>query len=64
MSVNARKNVSIRRAYEPASDACVRALITLLKVPVSNEGSPVLATLDDTRGEIQRDSRTKSRIPK
>ena len=45
------KKITVTRAYRHQPDECLRALITLLKKPVSNEGSPALAALKDTRGE-------------
>ena len=40
-----RRSTSVSRTYTPDADACLRALITLLKKPVSHEGSPRPATL-------------------
>ncbi len=50
-----RKGISVSREYKPEADACLRALTTLLKKPVSNEGSPSPATLDND-GRIKGDS--------
>ncbi len=40
-----RKSIAVTRNYRPEASACLRALTTLLKKPVSNEGSPGPATL-------------------
>jgi hypothetical protein len=53
----------IRREYAPEPDACIRALELLLKKPVSAEGSPALATLEDTREESENVSRAETIIP-
>ena len=55
--MKAPKNVVISRRYEPAPDACVRALNILLKKSVRREGGPVLTTLNDTRGDPKHGSR-------
>jgi hypothetical protein len=46
---------TVLRTYRPEADACLRALTTLLKKPVSNEGGPSPATLDND-GRIKGDS--------
>jgi len=43
--MSACKSIQVSRAYNPAPDACVNALITLLKKPRNIEGSPSPATL-------------------
>jgi hypothetical protein len=55
---------AVFRAYRPELDACLRALTLLLKQPVSNEGSPTLATFEDTRGDAQNGSRAKPILPR
>jgi hypothetical protein len=59
--VSARKSINVTRTYQHESDECVRALITLLKKPVSNEGSPTPATLGND-GRIKGDSADESII--
>lgn len=50
------KAPAVSRSYEPASDACARAVEFLLRNPlVSNEGGPPTA-LDDARKD--QDART------
>jgi hypothetical protein len=53
--MSARKSISVTRTYRHEPDECARALITLLKKPVSNEGSPTPATLGND-GRIKGDS--------
>jgi hypothetical protein len=48
-----RKNITVTWEYHDSPEACLSALITLLKKPVSNESSPSPATLDDD-GRIRR----------
>jgi hypothetical protein len=60
----AKRSISVIRTYTPEPDDCTRALELLLKRPVRNEGSPSLATLNDTRGESENDSRTKPILPR
>jgi hypothetical protein len=43
--VSGSKRIAITRTYKHEPDNCLRALITLLKKPASNEGSPTPATL-------------------
>lgn len=38
--MNARKSISVSRTYRHEPENCLRALITLLKKPVSTEGCP------------------------
>jgi hypothetical protein len=56
--VSGPKNAIVTRNYRLAPDECAHALELLLKTSVRKEGSPVLATLEDTRGETKHVSRT------
>jgi hypothetical protein len=59
-----KRGVTVSRSYSPAPDRCVRALEVLLKKPVTKEGSPTLATLDDAKvRSFSDDSRARPRIP-
>jgi hypothetical protein len=58
------RTITVSRNYRPDAGHCTRALELLLKKPVSNEGSPSLATLNDTRGESENGSRTKPILPR
>ncbi len=51
---NSKQSVIVSRHYRPAPDDCARALELLLKKRVSEEGSPVLTALDDTRGDSDK----------
>jgi hypothetical protein len=62
--MSARKSITVTRTYKPAPDDCARALALLLKRPVILEGSPTLATLEDTRGESKNGSRAKPILPR
>jgi hypothetical protein len=53
--MSARKNISVVRSYKYEPDECVRALTILLKKPISNEGSPTPATLDNEAKESKND---------
>jgi hypothetical protein len=53
--MSGRKNVSVSRTYKPDADACLLALTILLKKPVTIEGSPALATLDNDTKESKND---------
>ncbi len=59
-----KRGIIVSRSYSPAPDQCVRALKVLLNKPVTKEGSPTLATLDDAKVRPSSDdSRAKSTIP-
>lgn len=52
-----RKQNLVSRAYKSDANACTHAVALLLRNLVRVEGSPALATLKDTRGETNHDSR-------
>jgi hypothetical protein len=56
MMSRARAARIIVREYKPDPDACAQALALLLSKPVSTEGSPTPATLDDDGTRIEGDS--------
>jgi hypothetical protein len=59
-----KQSIIVSRYYSPAPDQCVRALEVLLNKPVTKEGSPTLATLDDAKvRSFSDDSRARPRIP-
>jgi hypothetical protein len=57
------KSVTVTRSYKPEADACLRALTILLKKPLSKEGSPSPATLDNDAKESKIDCAAESSIP-
>jgi hypothetical protein len=61
--MSARKTITVIRTYRHDPEDCARALELLLKKPVSNEGSPTPATLDND-GRIKGDSANARIIPK
>jgi hypothetical protein len=61
--MSTRKSISVTRTYMHEPENCLRALITLLEKPASNEGSPTLATLDNDR-RIKGDSADARILPK
>ncbi len=61
--VGRKQGIIVSRSYSPAPEQCVRALKALLNKPVTKEGSPTLATLDDAKVRFSDDSRAKPRIP-
>jgi hypothetical protein len=52
----------VHRNYAPDVNHCIQAIAMLLKKPRNKEGSPNLATLKSTRGEVAYDSRTDKSI--
>ena len=63
--VGRKQGIIVSRSYSPASDRCVRALKVLLDKPVTKEGSPTMATLDNDAKvrTTSDDSRARSSIP-
>lgn len=61
--MSAPKSITVSRAYNPAPDACLRALITLLKRPVNHEGSPSPAALASDGTKIKEASADGCSIP-
>jgi hypothetical protein len=53
--MSTRKSITVTRDYKLEADACLHALITLLKKPANHEGSPSPATLGND-GRIKGDS--------
>ena len=45
-----KQSVVVSRSYSPAADQCVRALMLLLKKPVSKGSGPAITVPDDAKG--------------
>jgi hypothetical protein len=44
-----KRSINVIRAYNPAPDACLRALTVLLKKPARKEGGPPTAPDNDAK---------------
>ncbi len=63
--MSARKSITVSRAYNPAPDACLRALTALLKGSVNKKNAEPAPEPDvrNTRGESEYGSRATRILP-